>query len=68
MPKESIESPIFDQGHRGDVDYTQIAKFLAMSPAERLERHEGWRLFVKEALRRARLSQQDDRTALAGPG
>jgi len=42
--------PIFDLGHRGDVDYTQIAKYLAMTPTERLRHHEGWRpLLLKES-------------------
>ncbi len=36
-------SPVFDLGHRGDVDYTQIDKLLAMTPIERLRHHEGWR-------------------------
>ncbi len=35
--------PIFDLGHRGDADYTQIAKYLAMTPTQRLRHHEGWR-------------------------
>jgi hypothetical protein len=35
--------PIFDLGHRGDADYTQISKYLAMSPTQRLRHHEGWR-------------------------
>jgi hypothetical protein len=47
-----------DLGHRGDFDFTQIRQSLAMSPTERLNRHEGWRLFVKEALANARLRQK----------
>jgi hypothetical protein len=50
---------VFDLGHRGDVDLTQIAKLLALSPTERLNRHERWRLFVKEALANAALRQGD---------
>ena len=46
------EEPVFDLGHKGDVDYTQIARQLRLTPTERLERHEGWRLFMKEALAR----------------
>jgi hypothetical protein len=50
--------PLFtDFGHRGDFDYTQIRVGLALSPTERLDRHEGWRLFAKEALANARLRQ-----------
>jgi hypothetical protein len=50
--------PLFtDLGHRGDFDYSQIRLSLALSPTERLDRHEGWRLFVKEALANARLRQ-----------
>jgi predicted nucleotidyltransferase len=33
----------FDLGHQGDVDYTLIAKLLAMTPTERLRHHERWR-------------------------
>jgi hypothetical protein len=36
--------PVFDLGHQGDVDYTQISKYLAMTPTQRLRHHEGWRL------------------------
>ena len=50
--------PFFDLGHQGDFDYTQIRQTLAMTPTERLERHEGWRLFVKEALENAALRQR----------
>jgi predicted nucleotidyltransferase len=35
--------PFFDLGHKGDVDHTQAAKLLAMTPTERLRHHEGWR-------------------------
>jgi hypothetical protein len=44
-----------DLGHRGDVDRTQIAALLRLTPTERLRRHEGWRLFVKKALADAEL-------------
>jgi hypothetical protein len=37
------QQPVFDLGHRGDVDYTQISKHLAMTPTQRLRHHEGWR-------------------------
>jgi hypothetical protein len=50
---------VFDQGHRGEVDLTQIAEFLALTPTQQLERHEGWRLFLKEALANAALRQGD---------
>jgi hypothetical protein len=46
---------LFDLGHQGDVDRTQIAQQLRLTPTERLRHHESWRLFVKEALRRAEL-------------
>jgi hypothetical protein len=67
MPAEPIDSlPVFDQGHRGEVDYTQIAEMLAMTPTQRLRHHERWRLFVKEVASRAKLCRGDDRQA--GPG
>jgi hypothetical protein len=34
--------PVFDLGHQGEVDYTQIARLLALTPTERLDRHESW--------------------------
>ena len=46
---------LFDLGHQGDVDRTQIAQRLRLTPTQRLRHHESWRLFVKEALRRAEL-------------
>ncbi len=49
---------LFDLGHQGDVDRTQIAQQLRLSPTERLRHHESWRLFVKEALRRAELHRK----------
>jgi hypothetical protein len=56
MPPNSLERQrIFDLGHQGDLDYTQIAKMLAMTPTERLRRHERWRYFVKEVASRAKL-------------
>ncbi len=48
-----IDPSLFDVGHQGDVDRTQIAARLAMTPTERLRHHESWRSFVKEALKRA---------------
>jgi hypothetical protein len=50
-----LDSSMFDLGHQGDVDRTQIAQQLRLTPTERLRQHESWRLFVKEALRRAEL-------------
>ncbi len=47
--QELNQSPIFDLGHRGDTDYTQIAKFLAMTPTQRLRHHEGWRQLLMRA-------------------
>ncbi len=49
---------LFDLGHQGDVDRTQIAQQLRLTPTERLRHHESWRLFVKEALRRAELHRK----------
>ena len=37
----------FDRGHQGDVDRTQIAELLKLTPTERLRRHERWRRFIK---------------------
>lgn len=39
----SSPAPIYDLGHRGDVDYTLIDKMLRMTPTERLRHHERWR-------------------------
>jgi hypothetical protein len=58
---EDGQPRVFDLGHRGDFDYTQIARCLALTPLERLERHESWRLFVKEALENARLRKGHSR-------
>lgn len=57
---------LFDLGHQGDVDYTQIARMLALTPTERLRHHERWRLFVKEAASRAELRGSNDRPADRG--
>jgi hypothetical protein len=54
---ETSTEIIYDLGHRSDFDYTQIARSLSLIPEERLERHEGWRFFVKEALRNAAIRQ-----------
>ena len=53
----------FDLGHQGDVDATQLDQMLALTPTQRLDKHEGWRLFVKEAVRNAELSQEHHRDA-----
>lgn len=58
----------FDLGHQGEVDYTQIAQSLSMTPDELLERHEGWRVFLREALGDVALRERHDREAGAGPG
>ena len=52
------ETSLFDLGHQGDVDRTQIAQQLRLAPTERLRHHESWRLFVKEALRGAELRRK----------
>jgi len=54
---------LFDLGHQGDVDRTQIAARLAMTPTQRLRHHESWRLFVKEALQRAALRRTNRESA-----
>lgn len=43
----SSQTPIYDLGHRGDVDYTLIDKMLRMTPTERLRLHERWRGLLK---------------------
>ncbi len=58
----------FDLGHQGDVDYTQIAQALRLTPEERLDRHEKWRRFAKEALHNARVRQEPDHPTGGGPG
>jgi hypothetical protein len=55
MTPVSPAVPVYDLGHQGDFDYTQMHALLRLTPEQRLERHERWRLFVKEALRNARL-------------
>jgi hypothetical protein len=65
---EQIDPRLFDLGHQGDVDYTQIDMMLALTPTERLDKHEGWRLFVKEALRNAAVRQGDDPAPGGGRG
>ena len=58
-----LDPPPLDLGHREDFDYTQIDLMLRLTPAQRLDLHEGWRLFAKEALRNAALRQGDDHPA-----
>jgi len=58
----------FDLGHQGDIDYTQITQSLAMTPDELLERHEGWRLFLREAQDHVALRKGHDSQAGTGPG
>lgn len=55
---EQPNTSLFDLGHQGDVDRTQIAQQLRLTPTERLRHHESWRLFVKEALRGAELRRK----------
>jgi hypothetical protein len=61
MVSDPPKPPAFDQGHREEFDYTQIDLMLRLTPSQRLNLHEGWRLFVKEALRNAELRQGDNR-------
>ena len=56
-----IDPSLFDLGHQGDYDRTQIAARLAMTPTERLRHHEPWRHFVKDCLKRAALRRKTDR-------
>ena len=56
----------FDLGHQGDVDYTQIVQSLAMTPDELLERHEGWRAFLKEVKSDVALREGHDNQAGTG--
>lgn len=53
LPKE-----LFDLGHQGPVDVTQIDKLLRMTPTERLRHHERWRRFLKEVVARAKLLRE----------
>lgn len=49
---------VADLGHQGDFDYTQIEAFLRLTPEQRLDHHESWRLFAQEALANARIRQR----------
>ena len=51
-----------DLGHQGDFDFTQIEALLRMTPEQRLDHHEGWRLFVREAIDHARIRSFGDST------
>ena len=58
---------LYDLGHQGDVDSTQVEKMLRLTPAERLERHFAWAeffggrivdpKFIAEVVRRLREQQ-----------
>jgi hypothetical protein len=50
----------FDLGHQENVDRHRLAKLLTLTPTQRLDRHESWRVFLREAMARARFSQRDD--------
>ena len=54
MPEAEAGARAFDLGHRGEVDYPALHIALAMTPTERLDRHESWRVFVKEAVAHAK--------------
>ena len=60
-PEARTDPKYFDLGHQGDFDRTQIAARLQMTPNERLQHHEPWRLFVKECLQRAELRRKNHR-------
>jgi hypothetical protein len=47
-PTADVRS-LYDLGHQGDVDRTQLARALALTPDQRLRRHEGWRPLLKGA-------------------
>jgi hypothetical protein len=59
---QPVPPSMFDLGHQGDFDYTQIDHMLSLTPTQRLDKHEGWRLFVKEALENARLRTEKGST------
>jgi uncharacterized protein (DUF433 family) len=59
---------LFDLGHQGDVDYTQIAQARTMTPDALLERHEGWRRFLREARDRVALRERHNHQAGTGSG
>jgi hypothetical protein len=61
-------TPQFDLGHRDDVDRTLIVQSLSLTPDKRLARHEGWRLFVKEAHARAGIHQGNHPSADSSSG
>ncbi len=54
---------LFELGHQGEFDRTQIARFLAMSPTERLRHYDSWRAFVEECHQRAELRRKNHRRA-----
>jgi hypothetical protein len=54
-----LDPSLFDIGHQGGFDRPQIATRPAMRPTERLGHHEFWRLFVKEALKRAEIRRNN---------
>ncbi len=65
---EAVPPVVFDRGHQGDFDYTQIDICLSLTPMQRLDKHEGWRLFVKEALENARIRVEGGNCARRGEG
>ena len=60
MEQDQIPPPAirYDRGHQGDIDYTLLGVMLSLTPEERLRKHEGWRLFVKEAMKNAELRER----------
>ena len=56
-----LDQSLFDLGHQGDVDRTQIAQQLRLTPTERLRHHESWRLFLKDSLHRGELRREGNR-------
>jgi hypothetical protein len=65
-PQHPIDPALFDLGHQGEVDVTQIDAMLALTPTQRLDKHEEWRLFVKEALHHTALRQANTDPANRG--
>ena len=63
----SLPAIRYDRGHQGDIDYTLLDVMLALTPEERAEKHEGWRLVVKEALKNAALREQNDSAVTMAP-
>jgi predicted nucleotidyltransferase len=59
MAAEPLDTrAVYDLGHRGDVDTTQIDKFLALTPTQRWQRYRRWRQFLRPS--RAMFNQLEE--------